>query len=60
VAASRNDPLARFERVEAMAADWGSLLVDLGEAGHLNPASGYGEWPGAYALIAELQEHAVR
>ncbi|RQS75604.1 serine hydrolase family protein [Burkholderia sp. Bp8963] len=55
VAASRNDPLARFERVEAMAAEWGSGLVDLGEVGHLNPASGYGEWPGALALIAEVQ-----
>ncbi|WGS40120.1 alpha/beta hydrolase [Burkholderia sp. JSH-S8] len=55
VAASRNDPLARFERVEALAAGWGSQFVDLGEVGHLNPASGYGEWPGAAALIAELQ-----
>ncbi|WP_126285814.1 RBBP9/YdeN family alpha/beta hydrolase [Burkholderia stagnalis] len=55
VAASRNDPLARFERVEALAAGWGSQVVDLGEVGHLNPASGYGEWPGAAALIAELQ-----
>ncbi|MXN76008.1 alpha/beta hydrolase [Burkholderia sp. 4701] len=54
VAASRNDPLARFERVEALAAGWGSRFVDLGEVGHLNPASGYGEWPGAAALIAEL------
>lgn len=53
VAASRNDPLARFERVEALAAGWGSRFVDLGEVGHLNPASGYGEWPGAVALIAE-------
>ncbi|KVG87058.1 alpha/beta hydrolase [Burkholderia ubonensis] len=55
VAASRNDPLARFERVEAMAAEWGSRFVDLGEVGHLNPASGYGEWPGALALIGEVQ-----
>lgn len=54
VAASRNDPLARFERVEKMAKDWGSQLVDLGEVGHLNPASGYGEWPRAEAFIAEL------
>ncbi|MGU7769150.1 RBBP9/YdeN family alpha/beta hydrolase [Burkholderia sp. MR1-5-21] len=55
VAASRNDPLARVERVEAFAAGWGSRLVDLGEVGHMNPASGYGEWPGALALIAEVQ-----
>lgn len=54
VAASRNDPLASFERVEQMARDWGSRLVDLGEVGHLNPASGYGEWALAEAFIEEL------
>lgn len=54
VAASRNDPLARFERVEVLAAGWGSQLVDLGEVGHLNPASGYGEWRDAERLIGEV------
>ncbi|MBP0590668.1 alpha/beta hydrolase [Paraburkholderia sp. LEh10] len=54
VGASRNDPLAKFERVEAMAKDWGSSLVDLGEVGHLNPAAGFGEWPMAEMLIHEL------
>jgi predicted alpha/beta hydrolase family esterase len=54
VAASRNDPLARFERVQAMANDWGSRCVDLGEVGHLNPASGFGEWPMAETLISRL------
>ena len=37
VAASRNDPLARFERVAELARAWGSRLDDLGEVGHLNP-----------------------
>jgi uncharacterized protein len=54
VGASRNDPLAQFERVAAMAQDWGSRLVDLGDVGHLNPASGFGEWPMAVPLIHEL------
>jgi predicted alpha/beta hydrolase family esterase len=54
VAASRNDPLARFERVEEMAFDWGANLVDLGEVGHLNPASGYGPWPAAEDFITAL------
>ena len=54
VGASRNDPLARFERVAQMAQDWGSRLVDLGEVGHLNPAAGFGEWPMAETLIHEL------
>jgi len=56
VAASRNDPLGRFERVAELARDWGSRLVDLGKVGHLNPASGYGDWAGADSLIAELIE----
>lgn len=54
VAASRNDPLARYARVETLAQDWGARLVDLGEVGHLNPASGFGPWPLAEALIGEL------
>ena len=54
VGASRNDPLAQFERVEVMAKVWGRSLVDLGEVGHLNPAAGFGEWPMAESLIREL------
>ena len=54
VAASTNDPLARFERVAALAAAWGSRLVDIGAAGHLNPAAGYGDWPLAIELLAGL------
>lgn len=53
VAASRNDPLGCFERVAALARDWGATLADLGEVGHLNPASGFGPWPEAPRLIAQ-------
>lgn len=55
VAASRNDPLGRFVRVTALAADWGSEVIDLGEVGHLNPASGFGPWPMASTLINGLR-----
>jgi len=54
VAASTNDPLARYERVAELAAAWGSKLVDLGGVGHLNPAAGYGCWPRAEEFIEEL------
>ena len=55
VAASRNDPLGAYDRVAELARGWGSRLVDLGEVGHLNPASGFGEWPMAETLISELE-----
>ncbi|GAA5234407.1 alpha/beta hydrolase [Verticiella sediminum] len=55
VAASTNDPLARIERVRAMAESWGSRLIDVGAVGHLNPASGFGEWPRAAELLEELR-----
>jgi predicted alpha/beta hydrolase family esterase len=54
VAASSNDPLATLGAVRAMAADWGGRVAELGEVGHMNPASGYGPWPMAHTFIAEL------
>lgn len=59
VAASRNDPLASFDRVNKMASDWGARVVDLGNVGHLNPASGYGAWPKAHELISQLKEDCM-
>jgi hypothetical protein len=59
VAASRNDPLGSFTRVAALAQDWGSRLVDLGEAGHLNPDSGFGPWPLAHAFIEQLAHRDI-
>ena len=52
VAASRNDPLADYRPCRRAGPRLGAAdLVDLGEVGHLNPASGYGEWPRAESLI---------
>jgi predicted alpha/beta hydrolase family esterase len=55
VAASTNDPLASLPRVLEMAQQWGSTPVNLGAVGHLNPASGFGEWPQAEELIRSLE-----
>lgn len=43
--ASRNDPFCAFDVAEDIAGAWGSLLIDAGEAGHLNAESGHGPWP---------------
>jgi len=55
VAASTNDTLGDFDRVRSLADAWGSQLVDIGAVGHLNPASGYGDWPEAESLLDELE-----
>lgn len=53
---SLNDPwLPSFDALE-WADRWGSHLVDLGEAGHINAEAGYGPWPQGRALFRELQE----
>ena len=54
VAASTNDDLSDFENVRRLAHDWGSRFIDVGPVGHLNPASGFGDWPGAEALLHVL------
>jgi predicted alpha/beta hydrolase family esterase len=59
VAASADDPLGDPVRLRAMANAWGSRYHSLGPVGHLNPASGFGEWPGARELIDELVTGAV-
>jgi predicted alpha/beta hydrolase family esterase len=54
VAASRNDPLADFDRLDELSRQWGAYTVDLGNVGHLNPASGFGPWPQAEVFIRQL------
>ena len=52
--ASRNDPYCAFETVEAMTNLWHSLLIDAGESGHINAASGHGPWPEGTMVFAQF------
>jgi predicted alpha/beta hydrolase family esterase len=53
--ASRKDPFCTFETAEDIAAAWGSLFIDAGEAGHIDDAAGYGPWPeGSMAFASFL------
>ncbi len=54
VVASRNDPYVEIARAKAFAESWGSDLVDLGQAGHINIEAGYGPWPHGRQLLASL------
>jgi predicted alpha/beta hydrolase family esterase len=57
VAASTNDALGDPARIRELAAAWGSRLVRVGAVGHLNPASGYGDWPLAQTFLRQLGPH---
>ncbi|MBB6097968.1 hypothetical protein HNR42_001391 [Deinobacterium chartae] len=52
--ASRNDPYCSLERARTFAHAWGSRLEDAGQAGHINTASGHGEWPLGETLLKDL------
>ncbi|NML59703.1 alpha/beta hydrolase [Massilia sp. RP-1-19] len=54
VMASSNDEYVTLERARAIAAAWGSRFVEIGEAGHINGASGYGEWPEGERMLMEF------
>jgi predicted alpha/beta hydrolase family esterase len=54
VVASTNDPFMSLYRAQALAAIWGSELVNMGAAGHINIAAGYGRWPAARNLVSAL------
>ncbi|MDK1493923.1 alpha/beta hydrolase [Sinorhizobium sp. 7-81] len=60
VVASINDPYMSVERVRLTARCWGSALIDLGEAGHINIASGFGRWQTGYALFDLLRSSSKR
>jgi predicted alpha/beta hydrolase family esterase len=52
--ASRDDPFASFEWSRSLAHYWGSELVDAGSLGHINAASGLGDWPEGKAMLNRL------
>ncbi len=52
--ASSNDLFCPVRLAGAYARAWGSEFVRLPEAGHINIASGHGEWPLGVALLQSL------
>ncbi|MET3584807.1 putative alpha/beta hydrolase family esterase [Pseudorhizobium tarimense] len=52
--ASRNDPFGSFEHADDIANAWGSLLIDAGEAGHINAEAGFGPWPEGTMVFAQF------
>jgi predicted alpha/beta hydrolase family esterase len=59
VVTSSNDPFVTVVRAQAFAKAWGSEFVMIGEAGHINSASGLGEWPERFSLLRSLRESGM-
>jgi len=58
VVASSNDPFVTVVRAQAFARAWASEFVMIGNAGHINTASGLGDWPEGLALLRSLRENS--
>jgi predicted alpha/beta hydrolase family esterase len=55
VVASVDDVYVSVERAERFARAWGSRLVNIGNAGHINGQSGLDDWKEGFALLQELR-----
>lgn len=54
VVASENDFFSAITRAERFAEAWGSDFVNIGEAGHINISSGYGQWAQGLEILKRL------
>ncbi|MCX2472969.1 alpha/beta fold hydrolase [Pedobacter sp. MC2016-05] len=54
VVASSNDEWVSLERAQFFAAHWASEFINIGEAGHINAVSGFGEWPEGLEILKRL------
>ncbi|PNY82129.1 RBBP9/YdeN family alpha/beta hydrolase [Deinococcus koreensis] len=53
VVASESDPYVSFGRAQAFAESWEAEFVSAGDLGHINVASGHGDWPDGEVLLSE-------
>ena len=58
--AIETDPWMRFDAACSWARVWGSQLISLGDAGHINADSGFGPLPQAKALVEQMTQHLER
>jgi len=56
VVPSTDDPFVALERAEFFARSWGSRLITIANAGHINTASGHGPWREGERWLEELRD----
>jgi uncharacterized protein len=52
--ASSDDPFMTIERAKYFAEKWNSEFVNIGNAGHINATSGYGQWKEGLEILKKL------
>lgn len=60
VLASETDPWMTFDAVSRWARVWGSQLISLGDAGHINTEAGFGPLPQAKTLVEAMFQRVAR
>lgn len=60
VVASRDDIYMKRDKARDLAAAWRASFVDIGNAGHINIASGFGRWGQGYELARQVTERIAR
>ncbi len=60
VIGSRDDRYMDFASLRQYAARWGADLHDLGQAGHINIDSGFGQWREGYRLFSSFTQKIGR
>ncbi|MCH2225222.1 MAG: alpha/beta hydrolase [Crocinitomicaceae bacterium] len=55
VVASTNDHVSSFDRSKLFASQWGSELITLQNAGHIEDQSGYTNWDYGWELVKKIE-----
>jgi predicted alpha/beta hydrolase family esterase len=55
IVASANDYWISPERATFFADSWGSKFINIGDAGHINAASGYGKWKEGLEILKKFE-----
>lgn len=56
VVTSENDVWVSLERAKYFAEKWGSELINIGNAEHINADSGFGEWKECLEILKEIEK----
>lgn len=54
VVASANDHWVTIDKAKSYAENWGGSFINIGDAGHINNLSGFGEWEQGLDILKEL------